>query len=81
MSMGLCPTRALRAREPRYNVISRNHTKLTITVRDSNCAQGMNEQLLKTSGADAFSPRKKLRNTLRGVPSTLPVRLRVNTIN
>ena len=32
----------------------------------SNFAGGMNEQLLKTSGADVLSPRKKLRKTLRG---------------
>ena len=30
----------------------------------------MNEQLLKTSGADVFSTRKKLRKTLLGVAST-----------
>ena len=48
----------------------------------SNFAGGMNEQLLKTSGADVSSPRKKLRKTLRGgggVISTPPlVRPRVN---
>ena len=32
----------------------------------------MNEQLLKTSGADVLSSRKKLRKTLRGVASKPP---------
>ena len=32
----------------------------------------MNEQLLKTSGADVLSSRKKLRKTFLGVASTAP---------
>ena len=38
--------------------------KLTITKLVSKCAQGMNEQLLKTLGADVLSSREKHRNTL-----------------
>ena len=54
---------------------------MTITELVSKSAQGMNEQLLKTSGADVLSSRKNLRKTLRGGggrASTLrPVRPRV----
>ena len=38
--------------------------KLTITEFKSKCALGMKEQLLKTSGADLLSSRKKLRKIL-----------------
>ena len=37
---------------------------MTITELDSQCTQGMNEQLLKTSGADVLSSGRKLRKTL-----------------
>ena len=40
--------------------------KTDITDLDSKCARGMNEQLLKTSGADVLSSRRKLRKTLWG---------------
>ena len=55
-----------------YDVISHNHRQLTITELASKCARGMNEQLLKTSGADVLSPRKKLRKTLWGDPPLPP---------
>ena len=42
------------------------------------CAQGMNEQLLKTSGTDVLFSRKKLRKTLWEVDAPL-VRPRVKT--
>ena len=53
---------------------------MTITELVSKSAQGMNEQLLKTSGADVLSFRKKRTKTLRGgggQASTRPVRPRV----
>ena len=56
-----------------YDVISRNHSNCTKLVSKS--ARGMNEQLLKTSGAGVLSPRQKLRKTLWGrgeVASTTP---------
>ena len=37
--------------------------KYGITELDSKCASGMNEQLLKTSGADVLSSRRKLTKT------------------
>ena len=40
---------------------------LVTIATDHHCARGMNEQLLKTSGADVLSSRKKLRKTLRGL--------------
>ena len=49
-------------------------------------ARGIDEQLLKTSGAEVLSPRKKIRKNLKGggqpsspPPSTPLVRLRVKT--
>ena len=48
-------------------------------------ARGIDEQLLKTSGAEVLSPRKKIRKNLKGggQPSSPPptplVRLRVKT--
>ena len=45
---------------------------LTITELDSKYVQGMNQQLLKTSGADVLPSKRKLRKTLRGVASTPP---------
>ena len=55
-----------------YDIISRNHRNLPSLNLTQNCARGMNEQLLKTSGADVLSFRKKeLRKTLyaRGLRS------------
>ena len=40
---------------------------MSITKPNLQCAKGMNQQLLKTSGADVLSSRKKLRKTLWGV--------------
>ena len=51
---------------------------MTITELDSKCMQGMNEQLLKTSGADVLSSGRKLRKTLGGWGGVLP---RVNIDN
>ena len=45
---------------------------LTITELDSKYVQGMNQQLLKTSGADVLPSKRKVRKTLRGVASTPP---------
>ena len=42
------------------------HYKNNITKLVSKCAGGINEQLLKTSGFDVLSPRKKLQKTLGG---------------
>ena len=40
-------------------------TSYLVTIAtDTKCAGGMNEQLLKTSGTDVLSSRKKLRKTL-----------------
>ena len=54
---------------------------MTITELVSKSAQGMKEQLLKPSGADVLSSRKKLRKTLRGgggrASTPRPVRPRV----
>ena len=54
---------------------------MTITELVSKSAQGMNEQLLKTSGADVLSYRKKRTKTLRGgggqASTPRPVRPRV----
>ena len=48
-----------------YDIISRNHRNWPSLNLTQNCARGMNEQLLKTSGADVLSSRKKeLRKTL-----------------
>ena len=41
-----------------------------ITELDSKCARGMNEQLLKTPGADVLSSKRKVRKTSGGVSST-----------
>ena len=38
--------------------------RLLLTELDSKCARGMNKKLLKRSGADALSTRRKLRKTL-----------------
>ena len=56
---------------------------MTIPKLDSNSEQGMNEQLLKTSGADVLSSRKKLRKTLGGWyrPHPLYVRGLIQYIN
>ena len=43
-----------------FDVIFRNHSKLTITKLVSKSARGMNKQLLKTWGPDVLSSRKKL---------------------
>ena len=50
--------------------------RLLLTELDSKCARGMNKKLLKRSGADALSTRRKLRKTL-GIHPPL-VRPRVN---
>ena len=42
------------------------HYKNNITKLVSKCAGGINEQLLKTSGFDVLSSRKKLQKTLEG---------------
>ena len=39
---------------------------MTITELDSKCTQGMNKQLLQTSGAAVLSSERKLRKTLGG---------------
>ena len=51
--------------------------RLLLTELDSKCARGMNKKLLKRSGADALSTRRKLRKTLGIHPPPL-VRPRVN---
>ena len=50
--------------------------RLLLTELDSKYARGMNKKLLKRSGADALSTRRKLRKTL-GIHPPL-VRPRVN---
>ena len=47
--------------------------ELTITKLVSKCVRGINEQLLKTSGADVFQSRKKTQKNLRGRWQPLPL--------
>ena len=46
------------------------YMKNNTSISTSKCAQGMDKQILKTSGADVLSSRKKLRKTLGQVAST-----------
>ena len=56
-----------------YYVTSCNHSNWpspAITKLVSKCTRGINEQLLKTSGADVLSSRKKNQKNLRGAVAT-----------
>ena len=65
-----------------YDVLSRNHGNWSSLKLVSKWARGINEQLLKASGADVWSSRKKIQKNLTvrevWVASTPPVRPRVN---
>ena len=56
-----------------YNVISRNHTKLTITERDSNCGKGWTNSYWKHHVLMLYPLGKKLRKTFGRVASTISV--------
>ena len=45
------------------------YMKNNTSISTSKCAPGMDKQILKTSGADVLSSRKKLRKTLGGLAS------------
>ena len=60
----------------------------TTSINVSKCAEGINEQLLKTSGFDVLSSRKKLQTTLEGGATSPPsalisprVKLEFPTVN
>ena len=50
--------------EKTYTFTQKWLERLLLTELDSKCARGMNKKLLKRSGADALSTRRKLRKTL-----------------